>query len=42
MGYFLIVFGLIVIVWGIIIVRRPKTAEKIEVVQPEIKRVDIL
>ncbi len=44
MGYFIIVIGLIIIVWGIIIVRRPNTTETVETVQtvqPKLKKANI-
>lgn len=43
MGYLIIVIGLILVVWGITIIRKPNTSDKvetvnIETVQPEIKK----
>ena len=45
MGYLIIVIGVIIVVWGIIIVRRPNITDKvetvtIETVQPEIQNVE--
>lgn len=42
MGYLIIVIGVIIVVWGITIVRKPNTTDKVETVQIETVQPEIL
>lgn len=42
MGYIIIVIGLILVVWGIIIVRKPNTADKVETVNKQVNDLKII